>query len=97
MNQKISAIEFLGFGWSTSYQVKRGTTRISINKRIADGLPISKGKRVYGYLVKELASNRFGLLYMVDGKRRDGEDGELEEVEQATGKKPGLFMIDERH
>ena len=70
---KILTIDLDGIGWKSSYQIKRGTTRVSIKKDIAIGLALRKGDPTFGYLGKDLNSNRPVIVFYTDGKERDGE------------------------
>lgn len=70
---KILTIDLDGIGWKSSYQIKRGTTRVSIKKDIAIGLSLRKGDPTFGYLGKDLSSNRPVIVFYADGKERDGE------------------------
>ena len=77
MNRRIIAVKFVGTGWETHFQVKRGgTTRIHIQKDIAKGLVLRQGGKAFGYLVEDLETNRMMIAYYVDGKERDGEEDE---------------------
>lgn len=70
---RILPIAFDGVGWKSFYQIKRGTTRVSIKKDIAIGLTLRKGQPAFGYLGKDLNSNRPVIIFFPDGKERDGE------------------------
>jgi hypothetical protein len=74
MKQRILAIDLDGIGWKSFYQIKRGTTRVSIKKDVAIGLALRKGQPTFGYLGKDLNSNRAVIVFFPDGKERDGEE-----------------------
>ena len=83
MARQILTLDLQGVGWKSSYQIKRGTTRVSIKKEIAIGLAIRKGHAVFGYLTRCLDSNRHVLVFFPDGKDLEGIAEELEDKEGA--------------
>ena len=76
---RIVCVDLLGVGWQTSFQCRRGgTTKVSIKKDVAIGLALKKGAAAFGYLGKDLNSNRSVLIFYLDGKGRDNEDVDAE-------------------
>ena len=73
MRQRILTIDLEGVGWKSSWQIKRGTTRVSLKKDVAVGLALRKGQATFGYLGRCLNSNRPVIIFYPDGKERDGE------------------------
>ena len=73
MSDRILAVDLEGIGWKSYFQIKRGTTRVSIKKDVAVGLALRKGQPTFGYLGRDLNSNRPVLVFYSDGKERDGE------------------------
>lgn len=73
MAQRFIIIDLDGIGWKSYYQIKRGTTRVSIKKEVAVGLALRKGQPAFGYLGVELNSNRKIIVFFPDGRERDGE------------------------
>ena len=71
--QRIITVDLEGVGWKSYFQIKRGTTRVSIKKDVAVGLALRKGQPTFGYLGRDLNSNRPVLVFYSDGKERDGE------------------------
>jgi hypothetical protein len=78
MCQRILTIDLDGIGWKSSFQIKRGTTRVSLKKDVAVGLAIRKGEPTFGYLGRCLNSNRPIIVFYPDGKERDGEPDDRE-------------------
>ena len=73
MSDRILAVDLEGIGWKSYFQIKRGTTRVSIKKDVAVGLALRKGQPTFGYLGRDLNSNRPVLVFYPDGKERDGK------------------------
>jgi hypothetical protein len=73
MRNRILTIDLDGVGWKSSFQQKRGTTRVSLKKDVAVGLAVRKGQATFGYLGRCLNSNRPVIIFYPDGKERDGE------------------------
>jgi len=71
-------IDMKGIGWKSYFQIKRGTTRVSIKKDVAVGLALRKGQATFGYLGKCLNTNRPVVVFFADGKERDGEEEDRE-------------------
>jgi hypothetical protein len=71
---RILVLDLDGVGWKSYFQIKRGTTRVSIKKDVAVGLALRKGQPTFGYLGKEIESNRSIIVFFTDGKERDGEE-----------------------
>ena len=76
MKQRLVVIDLEGIGWKSYFQIKRGTTRVSIKKDVAVGLALKKGEPTFGYLGRDLNSNRSVIIFFSDGKERDGEEDE---------------------
>ena len=76
MSQRIIVVDLDGVGWKSYFQIKRGTTRVSIKKDVAVGLALKKGQATFGYLGRCLNSNRPIIIFFPDGKERDGEEDE---------------------
>lgn len=74
MNHRILTVDLEGIGWKSYFQIKRGTTRISVKKDVAVGLALRKGQPTFGYLGRELNSNRSVIIFFADAKERDGEE-----------------------
>ena len=74
IKQRILSIDLDGVGWKSYFQIKRGTTRVSIKKDVAVGLTLRKGQVTFGYLGRDLNSNRSVIVFFSDGKERDGEE-----------------------
>ena len=73
MQKQIMAIGLEGIGWKSSFQIRRGTTRVSVKKDVAIGLALRKSQPTFGYLGRCLDSNRPVLIFFADGKERDGK------------------------
>jgi hypothetical protein len=78
MRLRIMTIDMEGIGWKSSFQIKRGTTRVSIKKDVAVGLALRKGQPAFGYLGKCLNTNRSVVVFFPDGMERDGEEEDRE-------------------
>jgi hypothetical protein len=78
MKRRIAALDFDGIGWKSYFQIKRGTTRVSIKKDVAVGLALRKGEPTFGYLARDLDSNRPVIVFFTDGLERDGEEDDRE-------------------
>ena len=74
LKQRILTIDLDGVGWKSYFQIKRRTTRVSIKKDVAVGLALHKGQPTFGYLGRDLNSNRAVVVFFTDGKERDGEE-----------------------
>ena len=68
-------IKFLGIGWKSKLLLKRATFFISINKLVATGCLLEKGKKVYSYLAEDDHGKKVIVTYLT-GKRRN-EDSEI--------------------
>lgn len=79
MNHRILTLDIQDVGWKSSFQIKRGTTRVSIKKDIAVGLALRKGQPTFGYLARDLATNRSVVFFFMDGKERDGHESDGED------------------
>ncbi len=62
---------FLNVGWKSKVSQKRATFSISINKMVAVGCNLVKGKSLYCYLVEE--KKRPVMIVYLDGKQREGD------------------------
>lgn len=78
MIKKVLAVNFDGIGWKSYWQIKRGTTRVSVKKDVSIGLALRKGQPAFGYLGKDLSSNRDIIVFYTDGLERDGEKEDRE-------------------
>ena len=74
MSKRILTLDLDGVGWVSSFQIRRGTTRISVKKDVAVGLALEKGQATFGYLGRCMNSNRSVIVFFPDGKERDGEE-----------------------
>lgn len=71
---RILSVELDNRGWKSYFQIKRGTTKVSVKKDVAVGLALHKGQQTFGYLGRELNSNRPVIIFFADEKGRDGRD-----------------------
>ena len=78
MRQRILTIDLDGVGWKSSWQIKKGTTRISVKKDVAIGLTLRKGEPSFGYLGRFLNSNRPIIVFYPDGREKDNEPEDRE-------------------
>jgi hypothetical protein len=78
MQKQILAIGLEGIGWKSSFQIKRGTTRVSIKKDVAMGLVLRKSQPTFGYLGRCLDSNRPVLVFFPDSRELDGKPEDRE-------------------
>ena len=62
-------IKFQNIGWKSKVAQKRATFSISINKLIAIGCMIEKGKELYCYLAED-KENRPVMMVYLDGKKK---------------------------
>jgi len=60
----------IGFGWKSKISLKRVTYYVSINKLVAEGCFLEKGKEVYSYLAEDETGRKIIVMYM-DGKKAD--------------------------
>ena len=79
MVNRLLTLDLDGIGWKSYFQVKRGTTRVSIKKEVAVGLALRKSAPTFAYLARDIASNRRIILFYPDGKEVDGEEEDREE------------------
>ena len=82
---RILTVDYEGVGWKSYFQIKRGTTRVSIKKDVAVGLALRKGQPTFGYLGRDLNSNRPVIIFFPDGKERDGEEDDRCETDKKKG------------
>ena len=61
---------FLNIGWKSKLMLKRSTFSISINKVVAVGCNLVKGKELYCYLAEDEHKRPIIVVYL-DGKRRE--------------------------
>jgi hypothetical protein len=66
-------ITFQNIGWTSKISQKRATFGISINKIVATGCLLEKGKQIYCYLAKD-SDGRPVLIAYLDGKKRPAEE-----------------------
>jgi len=57
-------LKFLGIGWKTKISLKRATYSISINKLVAEGNCLEKGKNIYSYLAEDKKGRKVILVYL---------------------------------
>lgn len=62
--------KLIGFGWKSKISLKRVTYYISINKLVAEGCCLEKGKNVYSYLAEDETGRKIIAIY-IDGKKAD--------------------------
>ncbi|MFZ5955318.1 MAG: hypothetical protein ACOYT4_02735 [Nanoarchaeota archaeon] len=62
--------KFLGIGWTSKIHKKRATYSISINKLVADGCCLERGKELYSYLAEDETERKIIIVYL-DGKKRE--------------------------
>jgi len=62
-------IAFQNIGWESRVTQKRATFSISINKLVATGCGLEKGKELYCYLAAD-KDNRPIMIVYLDGKKR---------------------------
>ena len=63
-------VKFQGVGWQTKISQKRATFSISINKLVAIGSCLEKGKKLYCYLAEDENKRPIIIIYL-DGKKRN--------------------------
>ena len=63
--------KFVGIGWRSRITLKRATYSISINKLVAEGNCLEKGKELYCYLAEE--NKRPIIVVYLDGKKRKND------------------------
>lgn len=61
-------IKFNGLGWKSKIALKRMTYSISINKLVADGNCLEKGKALCCYLAEDEKERKMIVVYL-DGKK----------------------------
>ncbi|MBU0959331.1 MAG: hypothetical protein KKB31_05290 [Nanoarchaeota archaeon] len=69
MNKISVKLKSLGLGWKSKIIFKRLTAYISINKLVAEGCDLKKGKGIYSYLAEDEAGRKVIVVYL-DGKRK---------------------------
>lgn len=60
-------MEFAGVGWKSKVMKKRETYSISINKQVAIGTGVEKGKTLYSYLAH--INKRPAIITFLDGEK----------------------------
>lgn len=78
MKSRIMTVDLDGVGWKSYFQIKRGTTRVSVKKDVAVGLTLRKGQPTFGYLGRCLNSNCSVIIFFPDGDEKDGEEEDRE-------------------
>ena len=66
MNIKLN---FQNIGWKSKVMQKRATFSISINKLVAIGCTLEKGKELYCYLAQDKENRPLMVVYL-DGKKK---------------------------
>lgn len=61
-------IKFNGLGWKSKIALKRATYSISINKLVAEGNCLEKGRELYCYLGEDDKQRKIVIVYL-DGKK----------------------------
>lgn len=61
-------IKLVGLGWKSKVSLKRATYSISINKLVADGNCLEKGKELSCYLAEDDKQRKIMIVYL-DGKK----------------------------
>lgn len=56
-------------GWKTKISLKRATYSISINKLVAEGNCLEKGKELHSYLGEDKNERKLIITYL-DGKKK---------------------------
>jgi hypothetical protein len=64
--------KFIGFGWKSKISLKRVTYYISINKLVAEGCLLEKGKELYSYLAEDENGRKIIAVY-TDGRKADNK------------------------
>ena len=62
-------LKFLGLGWKSKIMQRRATYSVSINKLVAEGNCLEKGKELYCYLAENEEKRPIVIIYL-DGKKR---------------------------
>lgn len=63
-------VKFNGLGWKSKIALKRATYSISINKLVAEGNCLEKGKGLYSYLAEDEKGRKIIITYL-NGKKLD--------------------------
>jgi hypothetical protein len=74
MSRMILTLGLDGVAFRAMMQMRRGSTKIPVRKHIALGLGLSHGQPAYGYVGRDLVSNRPVLVFYADGKDREGKE-----------------------
>lgn len=61
-------VKFSGLGWKSKIALKRATYSISINKLVAEGNCLEKGKELHCYLAEDDNQRKIIIIYL-DGKK----------------------------
>ena len=67
--------KFLGVGWKSKLSQKRATFFMSINKLVAEGCLLEKGKEIFSYLAEDEEGKKVIITYL-KGKRKE-KNGEV--------------------
>ncbi len=62
--------KFKGIGWKSKINLKRATYYISINKLVAEGCCLEKGKELHSYLAEDERGRDIIIIYL-DGNKRE--------------------------
>ena len=62
-------IKFQNIGWKSKVTQKRATFSISINKLVATGSNLERGKTLYSYLAEDNKKRPIIIIYL-DGKNK---------------------------
>lgn len=65
-------IKSLGIGWKSKVGLKRATYSISINKLVAEGNCLEKGKELNCYLFEDLTERKVVIIYLDGGRKNEG-------------------------
>lgn len=63
-------VKFNGLGWKSKIALKRATYSISINKLVAEGNCLEKGRGLYSYLAEDEKGRKIIITYL-NGKKLD--------------------------
>ncbi len=74
MNRMYLTLGLEGVAYRAMVQMRSGSTKIPVRKHIALGLGLTHAQPAFGYVGRDLASNRSVLIFYVDGKDREGNE-----------------------
>lgn len=69
-------LEFLGLGWKSKVLLKRATMYISINKLVAEGCSLEKGRALHSYLAEDEKARKVIIIYL-DEKKKEIENKQI--------------------